>query len=578
MRRDLAALDSNHFDVIVIGAGIFGACAAWDATLRGLKVALIDRGDFSGATSANSFKMIHGGIRYIQHGDLYRIRQSALARRTFIRVAPHLCYPLPIVVPTYGYGMKSKYAIRIAMSVYDMVAWDRNRGILDPIRQIPRGACLSRSAVIDQYPGLDHEDLTGAAVFSDGQMYNPPRLTLAFIRSASEAGAIVANYVEAKSFIRRGDQICGVEARDVLDEDAITIQGRVVLNATGPYAEELLQRGLGRSLSPRTSWSRDSYFVVDRRLVAGSSTLALPAKTNDPDSVLSRGPRHLFLSPWHDQTLVGVWHKVYEGDPDAYGLGDEELELFIGEINSVYRGLNLSLGEVSFWNAGLIPFGENDPSAINLKFAHRSRIVDHQSDQGIDGLITLIGVRYTTGPNEAVKVVDLVFRKLGRKAPASKLYKTPVHGGRIDDFDLLLRRALSEASSLISKEVVRSLVHNHGNEYGRILELVRARPELGQTIGASNVLAAEAVYAATEEMAQKLEDVVLRRTDLGTTRFPGQASIRLCASVLATELGWDQSRANREVEQTVDRFPVSIRGQSDNSLETDEDQRGLVDR
>ena len=155
MKRDLAALGDRHFDLVVIGGGIFGACAAWDAAQRGLSVALIERHDFGGATSAYSFKMIHGGIRYIQHGDAWRVRQSSHERRAFLRIAPHLVHPLPIVIPTYGRGMKGKTVLRLGMGLYDSLTADRNRGIPDPSRKIPWGRGFDRDEVLRLFPGLD---------------------------------------------------------------------------------------------------------------------------------------------------------------------------------------------------------------------------------------------------------------------------------------------------------------------------------------------------------------------------------------------------------------------------------------
>ena len=154
--------------------------------------------------------MVHGGIRYLQHADVARLRHSARARATFLRVAPHLVRPLPIVVPTYGWGMKSKAVLRAGMAAYDLLTLDRNRGIADPARQIPMRSFIGREEVLRRYPGLDPDGLTGAGVFCDGQMYNPPRLVLAFVQSAVAAGAVCANYVEATGLIQRAGRVAGV--------------------------------------------------------------------------------------------------------------------------------------------------------------------------------------------------------------------------------------------------------------------------------------------------------------------------------------------------------------------------------
>ncbi len=163
MKRNLPQIADQTFDVVVIGGGIFGACAAWDAAQRGLSVALFERHDFGGATSANSLKMVHGGIRYVQHLDVARVRHSAAERRTMLKIAPHLVNPLPIVIPTYGHGMKGKGALRIGMGLFDLMTLDANRGLADKRRRIPWCGTLSRQKTLAMYPGLNAEGLTGAA-------------------------------------------------------------------------------------------------------------------------------------------------------------------------------------------------------------------------------------------------------------------------------------------------------------------------------------------------------------------------------------------------------------------------------
>jgi len=564
MQRRLEALEEREFDLLVIGAGIFGASAAWDASLRGLSVAVIDQGDFCSATSAHSYKLIHGGLRYLQHGDVYRVRQSAAARRTFLRIAPHLARPLPIVVPTYGYGKKGKPLLRLATAIYDVVTFDRNRGIVDPARRVPGSRTLSRREVLDAYPGLPSHGLTGAVMFYDGQMYNPPRLALAFLRSAAGAGAVVANYVSALRFLGPGpdDRVAGVEARDELGSASLRIRAKVVLNAAGPYAEGLLRRALGQPLEPPTPWSRDAWFIVRRPLVQGERALALPAASRDPEAILSRGERHLFLVPWHGHTLVGVWHKVHHGPPDAYQVSKAELEAFIGEINAACPALGLSLDDVAQCTAGLIPFGDNQADAPNLKFAHRSRLVDHARERGLEGLVTLIGVRYTTGPCEAAEAVDLICRKLGRELAPSRSQVTQLDGGEIDDIEALVDSAERQHQALPA-QAVRALVHNHGAAYPRVLAGLGDRPELGKTLGSSPVIAAEVVHAVREEMALTMADVAFRRTDLATAGDPGEAALRECAAVMAGECGWDQARTGEELERVRAQLPGAREPQLD---------------
>src|SRR5690606_3775519 len=226
MKRSIAALEERVFDVLIIGGGIFGACAAWDASLRGLSVALVERTDFAAGTSANSYKFVHGGIRYLQHADLPRLRRSCHERSAFLRVAPHLVSPIPVVIPTYGTGRQGKAFLGAGMLLYDALTLDRNLGIADPQRRIPLSRFLDAATVTDMFPGVQTADLTGAAVFCDGQMYNPTRLVLAFIRSAVENGAVAVNYAEAEKLTSSEGTVQGARVRDHLTGDFMDVRAR----------------------------------------------------------------------------------------------------------------------------------------------------------------------------------------------------------------------------------------------------------------------------------------------------------------------------------------------------------------
>jgi glycerol-3-phosphate dehydrogenase len=554
LQRDLSALDNTIFDLVVVGGGIFGVCSAWDAALRGLSVALVERRDFAGATSANSFKMVHGGIRYLQHGDLVRIRQSSQERNALLRIAPHLVQPLPIVIPTYGHGMKGKEVLLAGLFLYDLLTPDRNWGIRDKERRIPNGRSVSRHEVLNMFPDLDREGLTGGVLFSDAQMYNPPRLALSFLKSAAELGAKVANYVEVIDFLRSGNRICGVKARDGLTGTPLEIRGKVVLNAAGPWAEALLERSADLRLRSRGTYSRDACFVVPRRLT-GKCALAVSARTKDPDAILSRSARHLFIVPWRDYSLVGVWHVVHQGLPDEFTVTDQDLQSFLEEINHAYPSLGLTLDDVSMWNAGLVLFGENRPGAKHLSYGKRSRIIDHLSEHHLEGLVTLIGVRYTTARGEASKAIDLVFRKLQQRSPRCKTSSTPIWGGKIEHFGEFLSDVIRRRPAGLGAESLQALSHNYGSGYPEVLKHAGDNAPLFMAIGNSKVLKAEIVHAVREEMALKLADVVFRRTDLATGGHPGEEALRVCASLMARELGWDSGRIERELHEVNAALP-----------------------
>ncbi len=557
MRRDLRALADSEFDLVVIGGGVFGAAAAWEAVQCGLSVALIERADFASYTSANSYKVVHGGIRYIQHGDVYRIRQSAGERSAFLRIAPHLVRPLPIAIPTYGHGMKGKAALRAGVGAYDLLTVDRNRGIDDPERQIPSGRSMSKRDTLDHFPNLHADGLTGSVVFNDGQMLNPPRLVLAFVQSAVKAGAVAANYVEATGLIRDGDKVTGLLAKDVLTDADFSIKAKIVLNAAGPYAEGFATKALNK-VQPNAArvYSRDACFVVNRRLFAHDIALAAQGQTHDPDAVISRGNRHLFIAPWRDYTLIGTWHVVWKEDPAAIRVEEEELLSFIDEVQAGYPGLDLSLDDVGIWNCGLVPFGENEEGATHLRYGHRSSLIDHGKKDGAENLLTLIGVRFTTGRYEAEKAVDIIAERLGANRGASRTSSTPLYGGDLSStIEAAHQQAIRDHGQHCSPEVLRSLLHHYGSNLDGMVKEMAGKPDLLSPVGESAVIAGQAVHAIRNEMAQTLGDIVFRRTDLATGSYPGEAALRQIADAVAPMLGWDEAAIASEIEGVKARFP-----------------------
>jgi glycerol-3-phosphate dehydrogenase len=557
MERNIKELEDSEFDIAIVGGGIFGACAAWDATLRGLRVALIERGDFCGGTSANSFKMVHGGVRYLQHMDIYRLRHSCKERTALLRIAPHLVRPLPIVIPTYGHGASGKAFLGAGLYLYDALTLGRNRDISDDTRKIPPSTFLSREEILELFPDLKPEGLTGGAVFYDGQMYNPTRLVLAFIQSAVAAGATACNYVEAVGLTRSDGRVTGVEAKDVLTGDHVAIRAKVVVNTAGPWAERFLSDAANLPLATKGSYSRDACFVIDKRF-PGKHAVAILGRTRDPDAVLSRPARHLFLVPWRDYTLVGVWHVVYQRHPDEVDVPAEDLEAFIDEINWAYPSLNLSLQDVRMWNAGLVPFGVNEPGAINLSYGKRSNLVDHRKTQGIDGLVTLIGIRYTTARADSAKAIDIAVSKLGIKAPQRDSTKIPIMGGNIQDFEKFVQTTGDAQEFGFDDKVIRALAHNYGTRISDVFAHAHSNPALAQTLGESTVIKAEVVHAIRHEMAVTLADIVFRRTDLATAGNPGDRALRECADIAARELQWSAEQKEMELQAIYKRFPPAF--------------------
>lgn len=544
MRRDLTALVGRTFDVVVVGGGVSGAAIAWDAAQRGLSVALVERGDFGGATSANSLKVVHGGIRYLQHLDVARVRESSRERSAWLRIAPHLVRPLPVLVPAFGHGPRGPEALSAAFAVLEALTCDRNRGIRDPARRIPRARLLSRREAGARCPELDGADLTGAGLFWDGQLCNPPRLVWELVRSAVRAGAVAGNYCEAQRLLRRGSRVVGVSVQDRLGRVGFDLHGRIVVNAAGPFAEELYVRtGLRRAR--RVPLSRDMALVIRRPLVR-THALAVQTGHRDPDALLSRGDRHLFIVPWREVTLIGVHSAVFSGDPSALAVTEAEVAAFLQEIDLAVPAWRLTRDDVAVVHAGLLPIESGALRRANVSFGKRSHLADNARTDGIDGLVTVIANRFTIARGLAQRAVDLVFRKLGRRPPPCRTAVTPIWGGDIESMDALVKNA-RDAAAPLTPDGAERLARTYGAGWREVARLAESEPSLGETVGPTPALKAELVYALRHEMAQTLADCVFRRMDLGTAGDPGEAALAACIPIVAGELGWNAARITSEV-------------------------------
>jgi len=561
MRRDLSALAEREYDLVVVGGGITGLAAAWDASLRGLSVAVIERRDFAHGASANCFKMVHGGIRYLQHADLKRVRESSRERSILLRIAPHLASPLPILIPTYGHGMKGKAILAAGAKLYDALTFDRNRHLRDPAARIPSTRSVSREAALDFFPQLDRDRLTGGLVFHDGQMYSPARLALAFLRGAVREGADAANYLEATGIETQGGRVRGVGVRDALGDEAFVVRGRVVLNAAGGWVQQLLGRQPGLAFAAPPSFSRDACFVVKRPLV-DRVAVAVSGATKDPDALLHRDARHLFLVPFRGATLVGVWHRVHERDPDHTAVGEDELEGFLAELRGSCPALEVERSDVVHTQGGLTLFGENRPGARHLSYGKRSLLVDHASTHGVEGLLTLVSVRFTVARLEAERAMGAVFAKLGRALPRCATRDTPLYGGELESFEALKQGAAASLPAPLAAASLEALLRNHGSRYAPVLDAYARDPGRLGPLGAAHTLGAEVQHAVREEMAQTLADVVFRRTDLGGAGSPGDAALAGAAQLMGVELGWSAARRQKELEEVRGAFPTPTGGEA----------------
>ncbi len=538
MERDPTRLVDETFDVLVVGAGIYGATIAWDAAQRGLSVALVDRDDFGAATSSNSHKTVHGGLRSVQQGNLAEMREFIRERRALSRIAPHLVHPLPFLVPTLRDPLRSRSAMRVALGIHNLVSFDRNDQP-DSSKHLSAGRLVTRDECLALYPGLDARGVTGGALWYDCQLYNADRVVLAFVRSAAQSGATVVNHVRVDGFRTRARRVVGVTATDRLGDVHIEIEARLVVNAAGPWARELASIVPDRPLR-----------LAAARLSKAMNIVTSRAPIDHALGGMVRG-RFLFMVPWRGRTVIGTSHEAFEHRADALKVTAADLDAFLEDVLEAFPALGLERSEVTLVQRGLLPMvGVRGTHVALLK---QSQIRDHRED-GVEGLVSVLGVRYTTARHTAERTVDLVCERLGRPGVPCATAETPLVGGEIANFEDFLSGASPGDTALGAADMDR-LVRSYGTEYTQIVEAIERTAEDGTPLGENcHVTRAEIRHAARSEMAHTLADAVLRRTEAGSAGHPGSDAMAAAAAVMADERGWNDVRLHREVAALEDVY------------------------
>ena len=534
VRRDPAMLVSGVFDLLVIGGGIYGAISAWDATLRGLSVGIVDRGDFGSGTSFNSAKTIHGGVRMLQSGNVAALRRFVRERRTLSRILPHLVRPMPFVIPTYRGVSRNRMLLRLYFAIYDRLAHDRKDAVA-VAKRLPSSRVLSRDECLRLNPIIDPSGVTGGIEWYDCQMYNSDRVHFSFVASAAEAGAVAVNYVEATEALTRGSVVEGVRASDRFTGELFDIRARVVLNAAGPWAPELSGRLVSRAGGRLCGRLSKAMNVVTVSPLPRTHAVGGPA-----------GGRFVFVAPWREYAIVGTSHDRHNGGADELALGRRELDTFIAAANLAFPRLSLNIGDVRLVHRGLLPAS---PQGSGARLETTSAVVDHRQD-GIHGLISVLGVRYTTARDTAERAVDLAVDQLARAVNPCRTTVTPLIGGDMADFDAFLRDATSATGDAIPVEMRERLARTYGTRYRSVLGGFTASPEDRVPLGgACAVTAGEIRYAVREEMAVTLSDALLRRTEAGSAGHPGEDALASAARIVAGELGWTPERVDMEIAE-----------------------------
>lgn len=520
--------DFTQFDVIIIGAGINGAGIARDAAMRGLKVLLLDKGDVGSGTSSWSTRLIHGGLRYLEHFEFGLVRESLRERETLLRNAPYLVRPLAITIPIYKRSERGPWTIRAGMIAYDLLSWRKS---------LPGHRMLSRDEVLNELPGLNPEGLLGAAQYHDAQVTFPERLVLENVLAAREHGAEVLTYATVRRFFTEDRVVSGVEF--VSDSGTPQVaRAAIVINAAGPWIDRLLQRAPIES--PKLiGGTKGSHLVVPSFPGAPATAIYLEAESDR---------RPFFIIPWNKKYLIGTTDVRFEDDPDKVRCESWEIDYLLTETNLAFPQARLMRKDIFYTYSGVRPLPRTNETAEE-KITRRHFIRAHPA---LKNLFSIVGGKLTTYRSLAEECVDLIFCELARDAPGCPTATVPLQSGAID-FD-----ARAESRSLVVqqpqfKPMLKRLLRIYGFRAEAVAKLALQDRHLSEPLGRnSDVLSAEVVFAFQEELAKTLADCFLRRTMVGLKAHLGLRDVDAAAHIGMRYLGWSDARAKEEIQNYRD--------------------------
>jgi glycerol-3-phosphate dehydrogenase len=533
----IAALEREQFDLLVIGGGITGCGVARDAALRGLRVALVEKDDFASGTSSRSSRLVHGGVRYLEHGQLHLVFESSAERRRLLRLVPHLVRPLAFTWPVYRGARVGKWKLAAGLALYDVLSLFRNVG---------RHRQLNATAVTVREPELRPDGLRGGAVYFDAAT-DDARLTLANALGAVAASATVLNYAEVRGF-RANGVVSGAIVTDRIGGEDVAVRATVVVNATGPWSDtlrQLEQTAVGLVPTPGSAaaivrGSVGAHVAVPRERVGNRGALTLLSPIDG---------RVMFVLPDGAHSVIGTTERPADASPDDVRATERDVAYLLESANAFFPKARLTRTDVvSAW-AGIRPLAAAS-DARDLGRVSREHAITH----GPGGIVTITGGKLTTYRVMARQVVDHVERKLGRRSRRTPTDTLPLPGGDLASVD----SAIAAAQATIGDgDVARRLVHSYGSRWHDVWE--RATREPGGTARISGelpYLMGEMSYAVEHDMACTLGDLLIRRTRLAfETVDHGRSVAASVAAAVSSLLGWDDAARVR----AVDRFAEEAR-------------------
>ncbi|MDH3303754.1 MAG: glycerol-3-phosphate dehydrogenase [Gammaproteobacteria bacterium] len=524
---------SRHFDVAVIGAGINGAGIARDAALRGLSVAVFDKNDMCTGCSWISSRLIHGGLRYLEYGEIPLVYESLHERRYLRLNAPHLVKPLRICIPIFEGARRGPLLIRLGMIAYD---------ILSIRKTVPNHKMLGSDEIQQQEPGLRKEGLKAAARYYDAQVAFAERLVLENLLSARSAGAEVFTHCEVTAIKTAKGAISAVTYVDRTDNTAHEFSVDIVVNAAGPWVDRVLHTAPVPA-DRHVGGTKGSHIIVGKFSGAPHDAFYVEAAADG---------RPFFIIPWNNQFLIGTTDIRYDGDLDKVRVSAEEVDYLLTETNRVFPAAKLSIANIHYAYAGIrpLPYQEKGPESAITR-----RHIIKVNRKVAERLISIIGGKLTTYRSLAEQTVDRIAKLQNRRLPKCRTRDSLLPGAS----GLARAEEQLRGLQLLSETGIKRILSIYGGRASGICELCASNEALAQTIdGNDTVLAAEVVFAVREEFAKSLQDIVFRRMMVGLDADQGRPLYTAIANIAADAFGWDSNQKARQLDELVD-FSESLR-------------------
>ncbi|MDP6490220.1 MAG: glycerol-3-phosphate dehydrogenase/oxidase [Kiritimatiellia bacterium] len=538
MERNVQNLADTSFDVLVVGGGVYGAALVREAATRGLRAALIEQNDFCSGTSANSLKIMHGGLRYLQQMDIPRVLESIRERSTWLRTAPHLVEPLDCIMPTRASLTRNRAVMSLGMAVNDVLSSRRNRG-LDRTRRLAACQTGSRDACLEVLPALKDSDVSGGARWHDAIGFDTERIVISLLLDACDADATVANYVRASALILKEGTVTGVEAEDLVSHEGFSIRAEMVINAAGPWASELLEPA-GIKLSLPCEHLAVGINLILKRWPVRNMAAGLTAGPGTPS-----GGRLFFFVPWRGVVMAGTYYRPHEGPVDAAAVTDEDIDAYLAALNSCYPGADLSRDDILMIHAGVLPAAHAAKAGKEPPLLRHYRLIDHGNADGVEGLLTVLGIKYTTARDVAQHAISVAVSRLSCPSVSSTTAARPLSGSVIGSLAGFRDATIEKYAKHTPLPVIDRLLRFYGSGIDAILATGDHGPLLE---GSDSVLAREIEHVVATEMPQTLGDLLFRRTGLGSSGLPDPLLVRSCGAVMARACGWDAARLEREID------------------------------